>query len=412
MKTLVMIAPLATQVKAARALGAMVVTIWDDEISEKFYPGLAAESEEIADLALRCDFSAPRFLMETLRLHRASLGEDFILFFSGRDPYFKVYAHVAEALGQLKNTQATIDLFANKSGMRRAMEGSSLEISAQVANTFDSLNLILRNRRGPVIVKPCVSFASKDVELVVTRADELRVIAKWNQIPIFEVLVEEYFEEPQFSVEAITSQGQHHILGITEKYPVLPPHFVENGGVFPAQISNDDQALLAAATCELLKIASVQDGPTHTEFILSRGRAVLIESHLRQGGIIPFMMEAALGFSIIDLSIQNALGLLVNPIATRNHVSLLGMLEFECGRVLERLSGREALKVLPYVVTHNVWALLGQRLKKPTCNLSRHGYVIVVGENLIAAQANLELARATLVPQYGIELLQDGQAPS
>lgn len=113
-----------------------------------------------------------------------------------------------------------------------------------------------------------------------------------------EILIEEYLEGPLFSVEVITVNGKHHVLGICDRVLQGFPFFVEVENSFPYVHPKFDE--FVNITFQALDAIGVDFGPTHTELILTKEGAKIIEINPRlAGGAIPELMAVALNRNIV-----------------------------------------------------------------------------------------------------------------
>ena len=54
-------------------------------------------------------------------------------------------------------------------------------------------------------------------------------------------LLEEYLEGPEFSVESVSAGGTTTVLGVTDKSVTGDPFFIEDGHMFPADLSDAEE---------------------------------------------------------------------------------------------------------------------------------------------------------------------------
>jgi hypothetical protein len=97
-------------------------------------------------------------------------------------------------------------------------------------------------------------------------------------------LWEGYVSGREFSVETVSRNGVHHVIGITEKFTTGAPHFVETGHLAPAPLSEREHRELVTTTVRALDLLGVDCCAAHTELKLSERRAIIIETHTRPGG--------------------------------------------------------------------------------------------------------------------------------
>ena len=76
-----------------------------------------------------------------------------------------------------------------------------------------------------------------------------------------DVVVEEYMEGPEVSVETLTVDGICHVIQITDKLTTGAPHFVEMGHSQPSQLSpNIQKRIKDEGIIDALKEKGIQNG--------------------------------------------------------------------------------------------------------------------------------------------------------
>lgn len=122
------------------------------------------------------------------------------------------------------------------------------------------------------------------------------------------VLLEEYLDGPEYSVDAVTVGGRTTPVVVAEKAVGLAPYFEEVGHVVPAAPSPAlDEAL---GLVRAVHTAAELDGlVTHTEFRLTPRGPRIVEVNVRLGGdLIPFLGLLALGVDLPAAAADVALG--------------------------------------------------------------------------------------------------------
>lgn len=142
----------------------------------------------------------------------------------------------------------------------------------------------------PLVVKPSDSTGSQGVTVV--RAEE-GLVPAWERASAISssVLLEEFLDGPQFSVEAFSEDGKHVVLAVTRTYSD-PRTLVELGHVLPADLPEHQRAQFVERTAQLLDAGGLTFGPSHTEFVLTARGPVPIETHARVGGDDIYLMVA------------------------------------------------------------------------------------------------------------------------
>ena len=194
--------------------------------------------------------------------------------------------YVAEALGLVGNGMESALVSTNKHLMRRAFEKAGLPSckSVLVDEAFDLDSLQMDY---PLIVKPTDRSGSRGI-FKVTKPEALKKAVDFAREPSFEkkVLVEEFAEGREYSIEYISFEGEHHFLACTEKFTTGAPMFVETGHLQPPKhMDAGTLEKIQALIPRVLDSLGVCYGASHTELKIDRnGNIKLIECGARMGG--------------------------------------------------------------------------------------------------------------------------------
>jgi biotin carboxylase len=155
----------------------------------------------------------------------------------------------------------------------------------------------------PVVLKPRAAGGSQGVVLVHDAAQLADQVDATRDVPLphtsgFDqvVLVEEYLDGPEISVDSVVYHGQVTPLFVAHKEIGFPPYFEETGH----QVDGADPLLsdtaLARMLAEVHDALGVTDGWTHTEIRLTAHGPKVIEVNGRLGGdLIPYLGMRASG---------------------------------------------------------------------------------------------------------------------
>ena len=220
--------------------------------------------------------------------------------------------YVAEGLGLVGNGMESAIRATNKHLMRLAFEKAGLPSCRSILVTEDS-DLAALPLKYPVIVKPTDRSGSRGIRKVTDPA-ELPEAVVFAREPSFEkkVLVEEFAEGREYSVEYLSWQGEHRFLAVTEKFTTGAPLFVETGHLQPPK-HMDDVALekIKALVPKVLDSLGVQYGASHTELkVDDKGDIRLIECGARMGGdcIGSDLVKLSTGVDFVQGVIETACG--------------------------------------------------------------------------------------------------------
>ena len=233
---------------------------------------------------------------------------------------------VAEGLGLVGNGMVSAYTATNKHLMRLAFEKAGLPSCKSILVTEDT-DLNALPLRYPLIVKPTDRSGSRGIRKVTDPA-ELPEAVEFARAPSFEkkVLVEEFAEGREYSVEYLSWRGEHRFLAVTEKFTTGAPLFVETGHLQPPR-HMDDKTLAAIKNLvpQVLDCLGVKYGASHTELkVDSDGTIRLIECGARMGGdcIGSDLVRLSTGVDFIRAVIEAACGIEPTCIkAPETHIS-------------------------------------------------------------------------------------------
>jgi biotin carboxylase len=216
-----------------------------------------------------------------------------------------------EVLGIKANPARAVRLTRDKLLMRARLATVDADpVPWRLCETRQDVGRFLREVGGPIVLKPTQGAGSAGVALVSSERD-LASAWTWalgaDLLPLF---AEAYLDGPEFSVESLTIDGRHRILGITEKFTSGPPHFVETGHRFPADLPAGVTRRIHASVIGLLDAVDHTVGPAHTEVRVTPRGPRVIETQTRFGGDqIWRMVQIVTGIDLVKHTCASLLGL-------------------------------------------------------------------------------------------------------
>lgn len=170
----------------------------------------------------------------------------------------------------------------------------------------------------PCVVKPCDGSAKAGVSFVRDESEFAKAITYARDSTDGDIIVEEYIEGKELSVESISFEGRHHVIQITDKDSSSAPHFVELGHHQPAAIDPAMRAKICSAIPRLLEAIGYTDGASHIEVKHRNSELFLIEVNLRGGGdeISNRLVQMSTGVDYLRCMIEVALGTFTEPVRT------------------------------------------------------------------------------------------------
>ena len=244
------------------------------------------------------------------------------------------------------------------------------------------------------ILKPSRNSGSRGIAKVVRDMNKADFINAYN-IALNEsrdksVLIEQFIEGPEFSIEIIVWNGKVNVLTVTDKKTTGAPHFVELGHNQPSCYSKEDVETLKAAAVAGVKALGVNNCACHAEAKLMNGKAYLMEIGARLGGdfISTELTHLSTGIDMVAAAINVALG--IEPDLSVKEEPKGACIRYFCpkpGRLIS-VSNTEVLDD-PHVYKKKIYVHEGDIIPEVTSSLSRSGHVIVIEKT---PQKAIELA--------------------
>jgi biotin carboxylase len=223
-------------------------------------------------------------------------------------------ARLNEKFGLGGNTVRAVTGLKNKVRMRETLEKSGLSPVRWrvVSNMVDTLDFYSQLGEAEIILKPVDGAGSVDVY----RMAAPRAIAEaWRSLGPRDMLAEECLVGTEISVEAFSNHRCHTVVAFTDKK--LTPNLVEVGHTIPSSASAEDKASVARLVGEFLTAMELEEGPSHTEVILTRDGPRVVESHNRVGGgSVRDLIRIAYGVDFVRSAVAVSVGIdpgLCNP---------------------------------------------------------------------------------------------------
>ncbi|MGL5988347.1 ATP-grasp domain-containing protein [Cetobacterium sp.] len=232
--------------------------------------------------------------------------------------------YIAEKLGFVGNSLESTKLTTDKFEMRKAL--ISEDLPCPKFKLVKCIEDVEKEMEYPLIVKPTDRSGSRGVtkvenEIELQKALEIAIEVSFNE----KVLVEEFVEGNEYSIEMITQNGKHQFLQLTEKFTTGAPNFIEKGHLSPAR--NIDVNLyreIIDVIKKSLNCLKIKNGASHSEIkIDSKNNIKIIEIGARMGGdfIGSDMVKISTGIDFTSLVIDVALGEKIPEINNKNYIS-------------------------------------------------------------------------------------------
>lgn len=290
--------------------------------------------------------------------------------------------YIANRLNLTGNSDYSSIISTNKFEMRKKLTEKLLPCPKFIL-TDKSCDVYKTNMSLPLIIKPIDRSGSRGVRKITDYSQLDTAIKEALSVSFSDkVIIEEFLEGKEYSIEMISFNGQHEFLAITEKFTTGAPKFIETMHLQPARIDEEVKNKAITVIKKALDALEVKYGASHSEFkVDADGNIKIIEIGARMGGdcIGSDLVEISTGFDFKKAVIEVAAGKKPSPLSNLNNVG--------CGVVKFIFSDKD-IEMLDRVKKHNpnnIWRISeieNPNTREITDSSTRFGYYIIKGSNV------------------------------
>ena len=362
-----------TVIKKAKAMGYYVIAADGDPNARGF---------QYADKAICANITDEEVMLKTAREE----GVDGVIH-PCSEVSMNVMGRINDELGLAGITREQAIRATNKHLMREAFERGNAPSPKSILteSAEDAWEHLQNDFTTDGILKPSRNSGSRGIAKV-TRDMPKEEFEKAYYIALEEsrdksVLIEQFIEGPEFSIEIIVWNGKVNVLTVTDKKTTEAPHFVELGHSQPSCFSAEDVEKLKAAAVAGVKALGVNNCACHAEAKLMDGKAYLMEIGARLGGdfISTELTHLSTGIDMVAAAVDVALG--IEPDLSVKEKPKGACIRYFCPKPgkLVSISNLETLDD-PRVYKKKIYVQVGDMIPEVTSSLCRSGHVIVTEE--------------------------------
>jgi biotin carboxylase len=326
------------------------------------------------------------------------------------DAPVRTVAAVAAALGLPAISPTAAANATDKRLMRKALLANGVPVPG--FSQVESIGAALAAAdaiRYPVALKIACSSGSRGIYRVDTSADlGKRYMQARTYQPHGGLLLEEWMDGPEVSVEGICYGGRVHIIQVTDKLLFTGAYPVEAGHGQPSQLPATTVAQIRVATESGVRALGFNYCAFHAELKITRDGPKIVEIGARLGGdrISTHLTPLSTGVNLVRAAIRIAVG--ENPDLVPSRARGAAVRYFHAGAcgTVERIEGLDKLPTLPglellYAASERDGPLVpGFEIGEIRSSLDRYGHVLFSGDS--AAQASERAEQAVSMVKFRI----------
>lgn len=293
-------------------------------------------------------------------------------------------AVVAKELGLMGISEDTALKATNKAYMRDALKAAGVPVpmyfKVHTKDEYVKAVQAVRYAGFKVIVKPADNSGSKGIDLLDDYSSESLVKAyeySEENSRAGGLMVEEFMEGTEVSVETLAVDGVVHVIQITDKLTTGAPYFVEMGHNQPSMLQEKTKRRIAEVAVAANKAIGIKNGPSHTEIKVTKEGPKIVELGARLGGdnITTHLVPLSTGVNMVEACIKIALGEKPDIERKWNKGSAIRYFHQHAG-IVKSIEGLEEAEKIPGVVQVRVVHNVGEKVTEINNSGSRMGFVI------------------------------------
>lgn len=282
----------------------------------------------------------------------------------------------------------------NKHKMREAFVryGAPGPQSYCTDNVEECWTLFNKSLLGDAIIKPSRNSGSRGVAKIskgITYREFQSLFERAKEESRdHSVMIEQFIDGPEFSVEIIVWDRIPHIIAVTDKKTSDVPYFVELGHNQPSCFPSHSIEIIKDAAISGVKALQLDNCAAHAELKLQNGQAYIMEIGARLGGdfISTELTHISTGIDMVAAAINVSLG--IEPILYSTEKGRGVCIRYFCPKsgILLSIDNTEILHD-PHIYDYNIYRHIGDKLPEIRSSLDRSGHVIATGCSVQSAIA-------------------------
>lgn len=384
-------------IRKAKEMGLQVIAVDMDENAIGF-----KEEGIICEVISTID---SRKILEAAKKHNI----DGIMTLASDMPMRSV-AIVAKEMGLVGISEQTALKATNKAEMRQCLKECGVPIPqffrVSSKEEYEKAIHFFRTTQLKCIVKPADNSGSRGVDLLSDLSDEELISRAYEYSKSYsrggDIIVEEYMEGPEVSVETLSVDGECHIIQITDKLTTGAPYFVEMGHSEPSALPEDVKIRISEVASAAVKAIGIANGPSHTEIKVTKDGPKIVELGARLGGdnITTHLVPLSTGVDMVECCIKIALGERPNMDKKFSLGSAIRYLKADIGMISE-INGAEIAESMRGIKQISIVHDVGEHSKEIKSSVDRIGFVIAQDKTAEEAVNDCKLAMDKIVIKVG-----------
>ena len=288
----------------------------------------------------------------------------------------------------------------NKIKMRKRLKKSGIPIPKfapiwNIKDARESLDFL----NFPLVLKPADNMGARGVIKVNNRTELQESFVHTKKYSTSgEMILEEFMEGPEFSVDALSWHGNFKVTGIADRIITGSPYFIEMGHNMPSSFSNEILQKVEKIMIDGMKALGITLGSGKGDIKLTEKGVMVgeIAARLSGGFMSSHTYLFSTGINLNKAILEIALGQEpseLQPIF--NQISIERSLLSPPGK-LEKIKGVEQANKISGVNDIIIFNKIGDLIQRPKDNIQKTAHVIITSDSLLQAEKIFEEVKQTI----------------
>ncbi len=327
------------------------------------------------------------------------------VFTAGTD-FSLTVARVAEALGLPGISVEAAENATFKDRMRECFRREGVPSPAfRTITPRDNLSSVTDNIPGPWVVKPVDNMGARGtrrVDYPRQLKEAVKNALRWSASS--RVIIEEFMEGPEFSIDAIVEDGRVTVCGLADRHIFFPPYFIEMGHTMPSDAPADDLEEVVRVFRLGIEALGIRNGCAKGDVKLTPegGKVGEIAARLSGGYMSGWTFPYSSGVDLTGAALNIAVGRPAGDLSPRYRMHSAERAFISVPGLVETVEGIREAEGIPGVRDVFLRVHPGDRVSFPRNNVEKCGNVISRAssrdEAVQAADRAAAAVRIRLVP--------------
>jgi isopentenyl diphosphate isomerase/L-lactate dehydrogenase-like FMN-dependent dehydrogenase/biotin carboxylase len=244
----------------------------------------------------------------------------------------------------------------------------------------------------PNVIKPSDNMGARGV-IRVDNPNQLPDAFKFskNASTSGEIIMEEYMDGPELSIDAIIYKDEITITGVADRIIEYPPYFIETGHNMPSALPKEILDEACKIMKQGIKALGINIGAAKGDIKITKNGPMIGElaARLSGGFMSAYTYPYSTGVDLMKAVIEVALGQEPGNLEPVINMTAIERAIIPKPGIVKKITGlEEALKV-PGIKEIFINVKPGEKVTQPRSNVDKAGHIIAVGKTLAEAEGSI-----------------------